>query len=274
MHDARVGELRNLAPSLSPSYLSPTGTTSDIVDKLIPPSPPPPPTPFPSPEENPPEAEGAIPRSAPRRGPGHRGVDMRDTVAEMAEKAQLISQEAGSKVSYAMKDVISAAAGLAGFAIESARDLVQYMVRRGQMTQEEADKLIREAEAAHDKKPATEKGRLTATRIAADRAALAKAEAAARAGVASAGAGVPPLLLAPVAPKPETLQHVAVPRSEPVAKKSSLPIKSSQPTKGGPTVRSTQRGVSAKGSRSRTKPEKKAAPKKAASKKPAPKKKR
>ena len=66
--------------------------------------------------------------------PGHRGADMRDTVAEMAERAQLISQEAGSKVSAAMKDVISAAAGLAGFAIESARDLVQYMVRRGQMT--------------------------------------------------------------------------------------------------------------------------------------------
>ena len=40
---------------------------------------------------------------APRRGPGHRGADMRDTVAEMAERAQLISQEAGSKVSSAMK---------------------------------------------------------------------------------------------------------------------------------------------------------------------------
>src|SRR3954469_9460727 len=91
----------------------------------------------------PPAAAPATP--APRRGPGHRGADMRDTVAEMAERAQLISQEAGSKVSAAMKDVISAAAGLAGFAIESARDLVQYMVRRGQMTQEEADKLIREA---------------------------------------------------------------------------------------------------------------------------------
>ena len=100
---------------------------------------------------------------------------MRDTVAEMAERAQLISQEAGSKVSLAMKDVISAAAGLAGFAIESARDLVQYMVRRGQMTQEEADKLIREAEDAHGKKPASEKGRPTATKIAADKAAVDKA---------------------------------------------------------------------------------------------------
>ena len=128
-----------------------------------------------------PAAPGApVAPAAPRRGPGHRGADMRDTVAEMAERAQLISQEAGSKVAAAMKDVISAAAGIAGFAIESARDLVQYMVKRGQMTPEEADKLIREAEAAHDKRPASEKGRPTATKIAAEKAAIAKAEAAAR----------------------------------------------------------------------------------------------
>src|SRR6476469_8204045 len=121
------------------------------------------------------EAPAGPPAAAPRRGPGHRGADMRDTVAEMAERAQLISQEAGSKVSSAMKDVISAAAGLAGFAIESARDLVQYMVRRGQMTQEEADKLIREAEEAHSKKPASEKARPTASKVAAEKAAIEKA---------------------------------------------------------------------------------------------------
>ncbi|HET7620966.1 MAG TPA: hypothetical protein VFK39_03595 [Gemmatimonadaceae bacterium] len=86
---------------------------------------------------------------APRRTPGHRGADARDTVAEMALRAQEISQEAGSKIAMAMKDVINAAAGVAGFAVESARDLVQYMVRRGQMTQEEADRVIREAEEAH-----------------------------------------------------------------------------------------------------------------------------
>ena len=130
------------------------------------------------------------PAAVPRRGAGHRGADMRDTVAEMAERAQLISQEAGSKVAAAMKDVISAGAGIAGFAIESARDLVQYMVRRGQMTPEEADKLIREAEAAHDKRPASEKGRPTASKIAAERAAAAKAEAAARA--AAQAAAMPP----------------------------------------------------------------------------------
>jgi len=85
---------------------------------------------------------------APKRSPGHRGADVRDTVAEMAAKAQEISQEAGSKMAAAMRDVISAAAGMSTFAADSARDLVQYMVRRGQMTQDEADKLIREAEEA------------------------------------------------------------------------------------------------------------------------------
>jgi polyhydroxyalkanoate synthesis regulator phasin len=100
-----------------------------------------------------PASDGAPPAVVPpKRSPGHRGADVRDTVAEMAAKAQEISQEAGSKMAAAMKDVISAAAGLTGFAIESARDLVQYMVRRGQMTQEEADKLIREAEDADAKR--------------------------------------------------------------------------------------------------------------------------
>jgi len=140
---------------------------------------------------------------------------MRDTVAEMAERAQLISQEAGSKVAAAMKDVISAGAGIAGFAIESARDLVQYMVRRGQMTPEEADKLIREAEAAHDKRPATEKGRPTASKIAAEKAAAAKIEAAARA--AAAAAAMPPFrpIVRPVVP-PAAAPEPA--KAKPVAK--------------------------------------------------------
>jgi polyhydroxyalkanoate synthesis regulator phasin len=70
----------------------------------------------------------------------------------MAAKAQEISMEAGSKMAAAMKDVINAAAGISGFAMQSARDLVQYMVRRGQMTQDEADKLIREVEEAQAKR--------------------------------------------------------------------------------------------------------------------------
>jgi len=89
----------------------------------------------------------------PRRGPGHRGQDVRDAVAEMAARAHEISLEAGSKMAAAMKEVIGAAAGLTAFAIESARELVQYMVRRGQMTQDEADKLMRDVEHAHGTKP-------------------------------------------------------------------------------------------------------------------------
>lgn len=88
----------------------------------------------------------------PKRSPGHRGQDVRDTVAELAARAQEISLEAGSKMSGALRDVIGAAAGMTTFAVESARDLVNFMVRRGQMTQEEADKLIREAEEASSKR--------------------------------------------------------------------------------------------------------------------------
>jgi len=146
---------------------------------------------------------GAPPAGAanpPRHGPGHRSTDMRDTVAELTERAQLISQEAGGKIAAAMKDVISAGAGIAGFAVESARDLVQFMVRRGQMTVEEGDKLMREAEAAHEKRSPTEKERPTASKIAAERAAAAKAEAAARA--AAAAAAMPPhrSVIRPVVP--------------------------------------------------------------------------
>jgi hypothetical protein len=103
------------------------------------------------------EAEHAAPAASPAaagtpRRPGHRGMDPRETVAELTARAHEISQQAGSKVAAAMKNVIGAAAGLTGFAVESARDLIQYMVRRGQMTQMEGDKLLREVEAAHGKR--------------------------------------------------------------------------------------------------------------------------
>ncbi len=97
----------------------------------------------------PPDGSPPVP---PKRSPGHRGADVKDTVAEMAAKAHEISLEAGSKMAAAMKDVVNAAAGLTGFVMESARDLVQFMVRRGQMTQEEADKLIRQVEEHQPKR--------------------------------------------------------------------------------------------------------------------------
>jgi hypothetical protein len=69
----------------------------------------------------------------------------------MAAKAHEISLEAGSKMAAAMKDVINAAAGISAFSIESARDLAQFMVRRSQMTQDEAEKLLATAEEASAK---------------------------------------------------------------------------------------------------------------------------
>ena len=97
------------------------------------------------------ESDEAPPAAAPapRRGPGHRAADARDTAAEMAARAHEISLEAGSRMSGAMREVIGAAAGLSAFAIESARDLIHYMVRRGQMTQDEGDALIHDAEQAY-----------------------------------------------------------------------------------------------------------------------------
>ena len=86
---------------------------------------------------------------APRRGPGHRAADARDTAAEMAARAHEISLEAGSKMAGVMREVIGAAAGFSNFAIESSRDLIHYMVRRGQMGQAEGDVLIQQAEAAY-----------------------------------------------------------------------------------------------------------------------------
>jgi polyhydroxyalkanoate synthesis regulator phasin len=178
-----------------------------------------------------PEANSASPAvPSVRKAPGHRGADMRDAMAEMTERAHIISQEAGSKIAAAMKDVISAAAGIAGFAIESARDLVQFMVRRGQMTQEEADKLLREAEEAHGRRPAAEKNRATATKIATDRATAAKAEAIAREAIARAEAmamgGSPPAF---ATPRPAVPPRAAYPT--PPAQAAPLPPSTAKPAK-------------------------------------------
>lgn len=113
--------------------------------------------------------EPAAPAPTPRTSGGIPSQRSLDAMSEMAERAQLIGQDAGAKVAAAMKDVIGAAAGIAGFAVESARDLVQYMVRRGQMSQDEADRLIRVAEDAHGKRPSAERSRVSSSKTVADR---------------------------------------------------------------------------------------------------------
>jgi len=165
---------------------------------------------------------------------------VRDTVAEMAAKAHEISMEAGSKMAAAMKEVIGAAAGLSIFTLESARDLVQYMVRRGQMTQDEADRLIREAEEAWSKK---HKGKKPPPRIeqkpkpvlkpvpyslpkAAPPAVLPhKAGAAVLKAVVAKPAAKKPEAKKPVAKKPPAKKPVAKKAVKPVAKKKAAPKK-------------------------------------------------
>ena len=150
----------------------------------------------------------------PRRSPGHRGADVKDTVAEMAAKAHEISLEAGSKMAAAMKDVVGAAAGLTGLVLESARDLLQYMVRRGQMTQDEADKLMREVEASHAKRKP-----FTPPPSVASKTAAPKVET---------SHSVPVVKHAPAAHAPAPVKHAAKPAAKhtatkkPAAKKTTM----------------------------------------------------
>ncbi|MGH9421936.1 MAG: hypothetical protein ACRD3J_18310 [Thermoanaerobaculia bacterium] len=202
-----------------------------------------------------PTAPDGSPPVPPKRSPGHRGADVKDTVAEMAAKAHEISLEAGSKMSAAMKDVVNAAAGLSGFVMESARDLVQFMVRRGQMTQEEADKLIRQVEEHQPKR------KPVAPPIAP------KGESAKHAATASSAGHAPK-----IATKPAVVHHPAPAKkaaSKPApAAKHAKPAKAAKPAK---PAKKAAKPAPKKAAPKKTAP-KKAAPKKAAAKKPAPKK--
>ena len=188
-------------------------------------------------------AAPGTPPIPPKRSPGHRGADVKDTVAEMAAKAHEISLEAGSKMAAAMKDVINAAAGLTGFVIESARDLVQYMVRRGQMTQEEADKLIREVEAAMPKR-----------KPGASAHPLARSTSAHKPGhapVAKKPATKKPAMKKPAAKRPAPKKAAAKkPAGKPAARKPTpkkpAPKKSAQ-AKGSSKKGSSKKGASTKG---------------------------
>lgn len=194
----------------------------------------------------PPGTEGGPP-APPKRSPGHRGADVKDTVAEMAAKAHEISLEAGSKMSAAMKDVVNAAAGLTGFVMESARDLVQFMVRRGQMTQEEADKLIRQVEEHQPKRPK------------APAPPPAKPEPVRHAPVSHTPSHGPSHAAPSHAPK-------AAPTAAPARKAAAKPVKAAKPAKAASKP-------AAKPAKKAARPAaKKAAPKKAAAKKPAAKK--
>lgn len=216
-----------------------------------------------------PSVAPVAPANVPRRGSAFRGGD-KDPMIELTERAKVISQEAGTKVSTAMRDMISAAAGIAGFAVESARDLAQYMVRRGQMTQDEADKLIREAEASHMKRPAAERAKLTATKVAAEKAAAAKKAAMAAATSAppvhrplvpgrmvapqvakTAGKTVMKPATAPLAPEvPKAALKPAAP-SKAAAKPAAKAAKKDKPAKTAAKKPAAKKGAAANGKKRR-----------------------
>ena len=152
-----------------------------------------------------------------------------EAMAELTARARSISHDAGTKVTSAFRDMISAGAGLAGFAVESAKDLVQYMVRRGQMTADEADKLLKEAEAAHLKRPKAERDRLAASRIAAEKAAAEK-KAARLAAETALPANKPLSKTVKTAPLRPVPAPVAPEPVKPAAK-AATPVKASAPAK-------------------------------------------
>ena len=65
-----------------------------------------------------------VPAPAPvKRSPGHRGTDIRDTVAEMTARANEIQFEAGSKMANALKNIVRAAIADTELSLESTRDV-------------------------------------------------------------------------------------------------------------------------------------------------------
>ena len=96
----------------------------------------------------------AAPVAPVKRSPGHRGTDIRDTVAEMTARANEIQLEAGSKMANALRNIVRAAIADTELSLESTRDVVDYFRRRALMSTEDAQGLLDEvAEYASKRKP-------------------------------------------------------------------------------------------------------------------------
>jgi len=96
----------------------------------------------------------AAPVAPVKRSPGHRGTDIRDTVAEMTARANEIQFEAGSKMANALKNIVRAAIADTELSPESTRDVVDYFRRRALMSTEDAQGLLDEvAEYAAKRRP-------------------------------------------------------------------------------------------------------------------------
>lgn len=195
-----------------------------------------------------------------------------EAMVELTARARAISHDAGAKVTSAFRDMISAGAGIAGFAVESAKDLVQYMVRRGQMTADEAEKLVKEAEAAHLKRPKAERDRIAASRVAAEKAAAEKR--AARLAAETALPANKPLSktvkTAPLRPAPAPVAAEPVKAAAPT--KAAPSAKAAAPAKAAPPAKAAAAAKPVKAQKPVAKAAAKAAPAKKAAAKPAAKK--
>ena len=100
------------------------------------------------------EEVAAVPVVPVKRSPGHRGTDIRDTVAEMTARANEIQLEAGSKMANALRNIVRAAIAETELSLESTRDVVDYFRRRALMSTEDAQGLLDEVgEYASKRKP-------------------------------------------------------------------------------------------------------------------------
>ncbi|MCU0625894.1 MAG: hypothetical protein MUF21_05315 [Gemmatimonadaceae bacterium] len=98
-------------------------------------------------------AEAATPAAPPKRSPGHRGTDIKDTIAEMTARANEITLEAGSKMANALRNILRSAIGADDLSVDATRDVVDYFRRRHLMSADDAQSLLDEvAEAAGKKK--------------------------------------------------------------------------------------------------------------------------
>jgi chemotaxis protein histidine kinase CheA len=100
-------------------------------------------------------AEAVTPAAPPKRSPGHRGTDIKDTIAEMTARANEITLEAGSKMANALRNILRSALGTDELSVDATRDVVDYFRRRHLMSADDAQALLDEvAEAAGKKKGA------------------------------------------------------------------------------------------------------------------------
>jgi hypothetical protein len=137
-------------------------------------------------------------------------AEARDSLAELLERSRAIARQASSTLVSAFKDAMADPAVAGGFAVESARDLVQYLLRRGELTPGDADRLLKAAEGAAQK--------TSVKRVAPAKPAPAKPAPAKLASAKSAPAKASPL-------KSATKPAAAARKAAPAAKKPEAPAK-------------------------------------------------